>query len=521
MSSQPNADGLPYLSQANTLGQGFDVYGVYGAESLLRPIFDLDIVPTSVFTFLGKDYEIPSIVNGIQNTSSVYNAGTFVSREGFQAKIAAFAGVDGKYGAFSGQLRASYSTDYTRSTEYYYAFKNFYARLGQLQLKADSLFLTAEFSHAVSQLPNTISQQSLPAFADFFARFGAYYTSQVSLGASMEFYNGVYKATSDTSDQIAAMFEAHFTGLFASGNISSGITSSKEWKSYLENSTLSIATTGGDAVSAAHLQSIDTRSPSEVTVNAYDAWLETISANPAVSEYKLSGIWNVCGEKKTLVQQAWQLYGTSMHPRLTIETANPAAQPPTITLGYQIKPAGRPARLSGWQVAILDRRDVSSASKVVFDRYYTFEEQWPLSFQSVYQTMAHEIRESEFADGEHILLACAFGVPYNCCPGSDFYSLLRSAGAGQQLQRWVMGADPGSGNKVQACYAMIGVFNEGADTGLEDFRYSYDQNLNINLDAYFYRVAYGLPYTLGLAALPSGARMAGTEPAAVRQPARV
>jgi hypothetical protein len=212
MTTGQTAQDLPYLSQANTLGQGFDVYGAYGAESLLRPIFDLNGTPTSVFTFLDKDYQIPAIVRGIQDTSSAYNGGTYASREGFQNKIAVFAGVEGKYGEFSGELKAAFATDDARSNEYYYAFWNFYTWLGRLQLIPDTTFLTADFSHAVKSLPEAVTPQTLPTFADFFAQFGGYYTSQVSLGASLEFYNGVSKTTTDSTKQIAAMLGLHYTG---------------------------------------------------------------------------------------------------------------------------------------------------------------------------------------------------------------------------------------------------------------------------------------------------------------------
>ncbi|MHB9856720.1 MAC/perforin domain-containing protein [Streptomyces sp. YIM S03343] len=503
MTTDPIVQDLPFLSQANALGQGFDVYGVYGAESLLRPIFDLDDTPTTVFTFLGKDYQIPSVVRGVQDTSSTYNSGTFTSREGFQNKVAVFAGVEGKYGEFSGELKAAFATDYARSSEYYYTFKNFYTRLGHLQLNPDTTFLTADFSEAVGKLPDTVTPQNLPVFADFFARFGGYYTSQVSLGASLEFYNGVSKVTTDTVTQISAMLEAHYTGLFSSGSISAGILASQEWKTYAENSTLSIATTGGDAIGAAHLQSIDARNPSDKTVDAFNGWLETISDNPAVSEYKLSGIWHVCGTKKPVVQQAWVLFGKTMHPRITIEATSPATQAPTITLGYQIKPSTPPDTLSGWQIAILDRRDVSTPSKVVFDRYYTFDKDWVTTFQKVYQTMARDIRESGCADENHILVACGFGLKYNCSPNSDFYGLLRSAGGGEMLQRWVQNANPGSSNVNNTGYALIGVFDDGADSGLEAFTSVWDRSARLDLDAYFYRLAYDAPYTFGPAPLPT------------------
>jgi hypothetical protein len=47
MTTDSASQDLPFLSQANSLGQGFDVYGVYGSASLLQPTFDLDDTPTT------------------------------------------------------------------------------------------------------------------------------------------------------------------------------------------------------------------------------------------------------------------------------------------------------------------------------------------------------------------------------------------------------------------------------------------------------------------------------------------
>lgn len=513
MSTQELTSTLPFLSQANVLGQGFDIYGTYDTKSLLRPLFDLQNAPTDTFTFLGRDYAIPSIVRGIENTSSVYNEGTFVSREAFQSKIATFAGVEARYGAFSGEMQASFSLETSRTSDYFYAFKNLHTALGQLQLNPDTSFLTGDFTAAIAALPDTVNDDNIAAFADFFGRFGVYYTSQVSLGATFEFYNAVSIATSDTVMQIGAMLKAHYNGLFSSGSISTGITTSKEWKSYIENSSVSIATTGGDPTAGGKLQGIDTKAPSAATVAAYDAWLETVGANPAVGQFKLAGIWNLCGPKSTVVQAAWRLYGERMHPRLSIETASPAAVAPTITLGFEVKPPARPETLMGWQIAILDRTDVSTPDRVVFDRYYTIEpDRWAWEFEAMYNDMARDILASGYADTNHILLAVSFGMKPTCSPSRDFYGLLRSSGGGRQLADWAQGSDPGSNNPGTLCYALAGIFDQGADSGVEVLAEDWNKTVALNVAIYFYRMAYGGPFTLGLEPLPT-AESAGTEAA--------
>lgn len=53
---------IPTLDNANLLGQGFDIFGPYTVDSLLKPLFDAGD-KTHVIKVGDKDYYAPPYVN--------------------------------------------------------------------------------------------------------------------------------------------------------------------------------------------------------------------------------------------------------------------------------------------------------------------------------------------------------------------------------------------------------------------------------------------------------------------------
>ena len=125
--------GTPILSQANILGQGFNVYGLLDTTGLITPIVDFTKAGgTTVFTFLGKDYLVPNCVVPAQDTGAYYDGGTYMSREGVQNSFATHVGVDVSAGAFSGEMSANYSTEFSENTEFAYCYQNYYSKIAVL-----------------------------------------------------------------------------------------------------------------------------------------------------------------------------------------------------------------------------------------------------------------------------------------------------------------------------------------------------------------------------------------------------
>lgn len=491
-----------FLSQANALGQGFNIYGAYNDDSLMRPLFDFTAAPTQTFTLLGTTYDIPAMVQGIQSTETHFTEGAFRTREEFQNSIAAFAGVEASKGAFSGQMEAAFSRESSDIFEYDYAYKNAYIQMARLSLNPDVNFLTSDFAAAIDALPTDLSDPSLVAFANFFGMYGVYYTASVMLGASLEFYSAIQIQDQSDLQTMSAMVNAQYDATIASGSVDAGISNTDDWKSFYHNSSSWLDATGGDPTMAGHLSGKDPRNPSGDTVKAYNDWLASINTAPAVVGFGVRGIWELCGAKAVTVQRAWELYGEAMHPRLHIDSSAPAIDGgPVVSIGRLIRPTDDPTGTIGWQIVLLDPKDVLTDAGVKLNRFYTFSVE-NNDYRNANDRIVNDIKLVEASVPGAILIAVSFGMQFVYGPTGDFYALLRNSGGGTQLQAWENTADFGSLTPFPyyTAYALLGRLNIGPGLGIEAYQCKETgEKVETSLDAFFYRLADGDPYSFGLA----------------------
>ena len=60
----------------------------------------------------------------------------------------------------------------------------------------------------------------------------------------------------------------------------------------------------------ARLNNVDIKtddSMSQATVDKYNLWLGTVATNAAVMDFRLTGIWEVCGAKRKAVEDAFRV----------------------------------------------------------------------------------------------------------------------------------------------------------------------------------------------------------------------
>ena len=510
--SQVKLTATPILSQANAVGQGFNIFGTFDVESLMRPLVDLSRAPTQVFTFLGKEYLIPAYVTAIESTSSYSNVAAGENRDGFQNTIATHAGVEGSYGAFSGEMKADFAGEYKENAAFTYGFLDFYTSLATLQLNTTE-YLTADFLRTVAELPDVATEDTLPPFIDFFTRYGIYYTQRVTLGGSLGFYTALSKRDLLRKAEFEVLLKAQYKALFSSGQLDAKVKASAEWQQYSEASVTNVRVLGGSPTAAAALASVDPLGFSEATVAAFKGWTESVSSDPAIVDFALDGIWNVAGNKSGVIQAAWELFGQTMRPRLTVETATrntplplPPAEPPVITIGRLIRPAEQPATPAGFQVVVLDGTNVSSAG-VLLNRYFCVPPQpgWYNKYELMYEEMLAALQAPGLAQPGNVLVLASFGLDKGMPPTNEVYALLLSAGGGSLLRQWVATADPGSqignpsiwiGSPVNYC--LVGLFGSGPDAGVEAYNSAqWMVPATLRTEVLFYRTSVTGQYTLG------------------------
>jgi len=314
--------------------------------------------------------------------------------------------------------------------------------------------------------------------------------------------------------QIDAMMQAQYDALFYSGRLDASIAASVEWKSYAASSNTTIRAQGGDPALVAELVSIDPLDPSPETVDRFQAWVASAAEDPAVVDFALEGIWQLAGDKREVLQQAWEIYGRTMHPRLTIKTSSQnirypvtvEPKPPIITSAALIQPVEAPASPCGWQVIVFDGTQVPDNQTALLDKFYAVSpngEDWRPGWRAMCEAIADDLSNPLMSKAGNILVMASFGYTYNMTPTHRLVSLMDLAGAGPALEDWLDKADPGSvGGSSQfwtvgaVCYIQVGIFGDGPDTGLEIFK-NDPSEASAELDLYFYRQSFGGHYTLG------------------------
>jgi hypothetical protein len=123
------------------------------------------------------------------------------------------------------------------------------------------------------------------------------------------------------------------------------------------------------------------------------------------------------------------------------------------------------------------------------------EDDWLDAYERMYDAIVADIDSGGFDNLKHVLVLASYGMSKNGPPNYEAYSLLRSAGGGPALQKWIEEADPGSSmNQNPALYMLVGVFGLGPDTGAELVRYDDPETID-QLDVYFYRQRGATYYT--------------------------
>ncbi|GCF11765.1 MAC/perforin domain-containing protein [Dictyobacter arantiisoli] len=505
--------GTPVLSQVGFVGQGFNIFGPRDlTDGLITPLLDFTDADTYTFTLIGKDYLVPTGIEAIQNTQGYAESGVFLSREGFQNNIAAHLGVSASAGAFSGEMQADYAGEFSANSQYMYAYTIIHYPVAVLQLLDYLPYVKGEFAERVTQLPDQVTDDNLSTFSRFFEDFGVYYTDKIVLGGSVELYIAISQSETLSKQSVEALFQAQYEALFETGSLSANTKASVAWQNYSKsarNHTV-IKANGGSLTAIQDVQDVDPWNPSTSILAKLQNWSSSVEAHPSVTDFSLKGIWQFCGTKSTAVYEAWQRYASVLRPRLEIQTrsqvsytpANPA--PPVITLGKQLLPVDAPSSPMGYQVVVLENKNLIKPEGILLNRYYGIPTtaEPVVGYRNMYEEIARDLRA--FPAGSVLILA-SFGLDadFGITPDMSIHGILVSAGAGPQLKQFESNPDQGSQGPYwvtnPANYILVGIINNGPNSGIELFapRVQNETTVNADLAVDFYRSSFDTTYTLG------------------------
>ena len=503
------------------MSAGFNIYGAYDLEksTLPRRVFDPQKAPPGDDSPFGR---LPSYMSyrPLKTTDFFLAAGD--GRDSFQSQFAARASVDVSVGAFSGHVEAAYGKQVAESSSYSYANFSFREVLGILVIHglADTKYLTDEITERIADLPDRAQPGNLDRFSDFFADFGAYFVSQIHLGATLEYYVAVQQSESMKAEQISAKMEAEYKALFVSGKATAEMSSDQTWQTYRRTKKYSLRVRGGDNNGPA-LTDVDTRSNDSMnqkTVDTYNKWVASIPTNSAVMDFKLTGIWEICGKKRKAVEDAFREYGRMMRPLVHIETRTVQAKGdtyvPAVFLGGTLVQA-TPAPAIGWggyRMVVIDRRRPNAAG-VKLSKDYAVPAGDGTSYLKIFEAMAADLKDGGYTTNDYFFVLATFGVLNSYPPSPAFVRQMQEAGAGTQLAAWLATVTHGrgtSGITGDVNYILVGIMKSGPENGVEAYRYvamppgsQPRVPQTTRLEVYFYSIGPGRPFVLGPAQLKS------------------
>jgi MAC/Perforin domain len=494
------------------LGVGFNIYGAYDLlkSSLTTQVYDPNKAASRDVDPFGS---LPEYVSWRPLSIKDAFTATGETRESFQGAFAARGSVDMSVGAFTGHVELAYGHSVSESSGFSFANYSFLGVSGNLALSTDHFdrYLADEFHQGVAALPNEADPRdphTLAIFSNFFQKFGTYFVAQVTIGASLEYYKAVSHSESLSKESLSAKAEASYKGLFVTGKASAEMKEDKEWKAYNSSSHTRIRVLGGgekesDLLANVDVNSIDSFSPE--TKQKFDNWLASTATHPCPMDFKLKGIWEVCGSKAKLVEDTFREYGRLTRPLLHVETRSLQGTPdyaPGIFLnGLQVPvPHSSSPGYGGVQMVVIDRRH-PDRDGVVFSKEYNITS--PLtqdSYRDSYRALLADL--NRYRGGEYFLVLCTFGIIDCFVPIPDLIMALKESGAGPQLNTWATSASPfGTVHIKAANYILVGIMGSGPAAGIEVFnsQHAGAAPYSAQLEVYFYSLGPGKPYVLGQA----------------------
>ena len=417
-----------YIPGASSLGYGFDVFGRYSDDSKTRPLFNMVYDGKQTF----KEYLVPENVN-VENRSHNYGSSTFVdSRQKMESYFSGNLKVAAKYGFFSGQFSASYSMTNKTDVSYQYGIVETFSQQYALDLKDRSENALADWvknDPDYKNIPNQFNDNNRILFFRFFDKFGIYYMPRVVVGARLFYTSMIKKEYKYTETQAEAKLKLEYKAIF-----SSSVEAQASWKevgqTWASQREVKVEAVGGSN------EMLNVLMPGYGANHetAYNAWLKSSEAMPAVIDFELRSVSEIfSADKAAAVEQAINAY--VLH-KLLLESKTGSC---LIALNGEAvvpQPIGDQPVL-GWQLAAINR----STLQRVFARSYATSTYW--KYEDHYDKMLADIQP--FNNPNHLIAFTSFSNFSQNCPTKPFAEFLERCGAGDQLAQWIDTKDSNTG----------------------------------------------------------------------------
>jgi hypothetical protein len=418
---------------ADYLGHGFNIYEANNSSSIMpSAIFNFQgkNCPSRTITYGGVDYTIPEIVDFLPDMRVSNESGATSQMSSLEEKFAASLDVSGSYGVFSAQLKTSYEESNTHTSESYYGYHFTTIGLGTFTLRRqEAQYFTDGFTADLAALPTTYSKDTFTEFQSFFNKYGIYFLSKFRAGGQLQMTNAVERTDSTSESTASADLSAQYDGLFVSGSFSASVTKSQAWEEFSKSSKTNLQGYGGSTKAISDLVAIDPMNPSEASLAAYQEWADSIGTAAVPTNYTLTPISQVCGDKESAVAAAMKAYACQINITTNFDKDYGSGTPKYKLYG-KLSINGKKATLpssakspsdeAGIQVVIIDRKEPDT---FIVNNFFTYDpdrwqETYPVMYEGLYETL------KDYTEPKYLVILRSSNLQKGCFPLGKFYDYI-------------------------------------------------------------------------------------------------
>lgn len=462
---------------AEVLGWGFNIFSTYSFGNEIRPLFDLGASGSWTSPSSGMTYTLPANVSTPGGSSSSAKAQSFATSSQFNSYFSQSASVSGSIGAFSASFSESYSSDQQNSSSYSWALveADYLAWSVSLDYSPAILLANITIDPDWNTLPltfNPADPANVGAFFAFFQKFGTHFISSASVGGSLYYYFSISNSASYSSTQTTLSASAEYQGLISSVEAQADAhwaQCATNWTQNRQAHAVTVPATTGV---------IDWVNPLPGTYDqngSFAQWKTSVLNNPSRTKFHLTPIWALfSGVQATALQLAFKAYANN---RVAVQSSTGQQYPNISVNGNPMTPSGGfpSGQQDGWQLVVLDSKTLVPQ----LNRFFVVDMNQPNWPDPSYDAMTDALQPYA-GSSDYMLVAATSAINDGATPTGAFYTLLKSFGAGAQLDRWMQTTHGCSGGFD--AYALAGT---GASSqGIEAFTSYNDPNplpsVNVN-----------------------------------------
>jgi hypothetical protein len=295
---------------STALGYGFNALGPYDPSSLMSQAFTQTFAKNNTYTYPDTQiaYKVPDNANVIPYSPETGRTQVFQSQYEMQEYLSVAADIEASYGAFSGQVQASYSAALEEWGSIFYGLTDAWVGTWMVVLAdVSQTALDPKFAQVLNNLPAACDRSTLDTFFAFFQQYGTHFVHSVGVGGYFFYYQGIENSGSKSLQQVQVDATLEYNAVYVDASVKSQTDWSKLGEQWVSNRIVSISALGGTA------KTLDDVTPVFGTNEAasFTNWVNSIAGNPSPVQYILHGwdeLLSTGSPQQTALKQALETY---------------------------------------------------------------------------------------------------------------------------------------------------------------------------------------------------------------------